>query len=374
MNRYTLTTAFCLVLAVGSARSQSDFTKSFKVFKAVAPGVDFFALARNEVTPFEKPVNEARKRLATFLGDDLAKGAIVICSNPAQRDTVTEIRLLRMGYKWALILMTPEATLAQRVAQFKAQGADIPPQIKEQMTNPEMMASQMSRLVSNTVQRMCFSALTTTMAPEKEFRPSRYDEVGRSPLSDWIDIGLVAYAIGEPMNLRNLQDRTDEAFPLEDVMSMSRPFVAPETQGGGGGMRGGPGGNPGGANRGGQGGVPPGASAAGGGGGQGGGAGRGAGGGRGREMPKEQVDRMLFDAQSSTFFFYLIQKLGTEKVKGLVQANKDGKISRDFVTSKDMLGAEFDTIEPDWQTWMKAQQAPDSGPRNARPSGPPGNF
>jgi hypothetical protein len=220
------------------------------------------------------------------------------------------------------------------------------------------------------------------MAPDKEFRPSRYDEVGRSPLSDWIDIGLVAYAIGEPMNLRYLQDRMDEAFPLEDVMSMSRPFVAPESQGGGGGMRSGStGGNPnpgagaGGANRGGQGGSPDVRVVVGGGGAQSGG-GRGGGGGRGREMPKEQVDRMFFDAQSSTFFSYLIQKLGIDKVKGLVQANKDGKITHDLVMSKDLLGADYDTIEPDWQTWVKAQQAPDSGPRNApaKPSGPPGKF
>jgi len=152
-------------------------------------------------------------------------------------------------------------------------------------------------------------------------------------------------------------------------MSMSRPFVAPETLGSGGMRIGGPGGNSGGGDRGGQSGGPPGVSAT-------GGAGRGAGGGRGREMPKEQVDRMFFDAQSSTFFAYLIEKLGIEKVKGLVQANKDGKISRDLVTGKELLGADFDTIEPDWMKWMKALQPPDSGPRNApgRPSGPPENF
>ena len=369
MNRYTLTTALCLVLAMGSARAQTDFMKTFTAFKAVAPGVDFFAVSRKEVTPFEKPLIEARKRLAVFLGDDMSNGAIVICSDAALRDKVTEIRLLRMGYKWALILVTPEATLAQRVAQFKAQGVDIPPQIKEQMTNPEAMATQMSRLVSSTVQRVCFSTLTTTLAPEKQFSPSRYDDVSRSPLSDWIDIGIVGYAIGEPLNLRNLQDRLDEAFPLEDVMSMSRPFVAPESQGGGGGMRGGPGGG----NRGGQSGGPPGISPSGPG-GQGGGAARG-GGGRGREMPKEQVDRMLFDAQSSTFFAYLIEKLGVVKAKGLVQANKDGKISRDLVIGKEMLGVEFDTIEPDWTKWMKALQPPDSGRGNApgRLSAHPGN-
>jgi len=239
-------------------------------------------------------------------------------------------------------------------------------------------------MVTNTVQRVCFSTLTTTMAPEKNFSPSRFDDVGRSPLSDWIDIGIVSYAIGESMNLRNLQDRIDEAFPLEDVMSMSRPFVAPETQGGGGGgMRGGSGGNPSGnsGNRGGQSGGFPGMSAPGGPGGQGaqggqgGGAGRGAGGGRGREIPKEQLDRMLFDAQSSTFFAYLIEKLGIEKVKGLVQANKDGQNSHDLVTGKDMLGSDYDTIEPDWMKWIKTLQPPDSGRGNApgRPSVPPGN-
>ncbi len=369
MNRYTLTAAFWLVLAVAPVRSQSNFTNSFKVFKDVAPGVDFFAANRNLITPFEKPLQEARKRLAVFLGNDLAKGAVVVCSTAAQRDTVTEMRLIRMGYKWAVIQMTPEATLEQRMAQFRAQGAEIPPQLKDQLNNPEMRANQLNRLVTATVQRMCYSTLTTTMSPEKEFRASRYDEVGRSPLSDWIDIGLVAYGIGEPMNLRTLQDRLDEAFPLEDVMSMSRPFVAPESQGGGG-MRGGGGGSD---NRGGQGGGPPEARVVmgGGGGSQPGGGRQGAGGGRGREIPKEQLDRMFFDAQASTFFFYLVQKLGVDKVRGLVQANKEGKISRDLVTSKDLLGADFDAIEPEWQTWMKAQQAQDAGPRGGRPGGPP---
>jgi hypothetical protein len=385
MKRYILTAAIFFVCASGTARSQTvTFQNSFQTFKNLVPGVDFFAASRKDFAPFEKPLIDARKKLAVFLGEDMAQGAVVICTTAAQRDTVTETRLLRLGYKWAIIQMTPDAVIQQQLDQAKVKLSDLPAQIRERIDNPETKATQAARMVTTTVQRMCYSILITTMAPEKEYRPSRYDDVGRSPLSDWLDIGVVTYAYGELSNLRYLQDRTEEAFPLEDVLSMSRPFVAPDS-GGQGGMNIARmlGGLAGGAARGGDGaggqGMQGAAGGTGGGGQRGAGAGPG-GGGRGgaggpggsRTVPKEQQDRMFFDAQGSTFFAYLVEKVGPEKVKAMIQANKEGQLTRDLVPQ--LLGGDMDTIEDQWQEWLKTQKAPEAGPRPGRQSAPPQNL
>jgi len=391
MTRYTLTAALFLVFAAGNARPQTvTFQNSFKTFKSIVPGVDFFVASRKEITPFEQPLSEARKKLAVFLGNDMAQGAVVICTTSAQRDTVTETRLLRMGYKWAIIQMTPDASIQQQLEQAKVKLSDLPAQIRERVDNPEMKAVQAARMVTTTVQRMCYSILITTLAPEKVYRPSRYDDVGRSPLSDWLDIGIVTYAYGELSNLRFLQDRMEEAFPLEDVLSMSRPFVAPDSgavmggmniarmlggispgAAGGGGAQSGQGAQmpPGmvGGNRGGTGASDPSAAGQ-----RGGGGGRGAGGGPGgRQIPKEQADRMFFDAQGSTFFAYLVEKQGADKVRAMILANKEGQLTRDLVPQ--LLGGDMDKIESDWQVWAKAQKAPEQGPRPGRQSAPPQN-
>jgi hypothetical protein len=385
MTRYTLTAALFVILAAGNARPQTvTFQNSFKTFKNIVPGVDFFVSSRNVIAPFEQPLTEARKKLAIFLGNDMAQGAVVICTTAAQRDTVTETRLLRMGYKWAIIQMTPDAAIQQQLDQAKVKLSDLPAQIRERIDNPEMKATQAARMVTTTVQRMCYSILITTMAPEKEFRPSRYDDVGRSPLSDWLDIGIVTYAYGELSNLRFLQDRMEEAFPLEDVLSMSRPFVAPDSSGGTGGvniarMLGGMAGS---GATGGQGlPVPPGMAGGNRGSGSdpaagqrsaGAGSGRGsAAGPGGRQIPKEQADRMFFDAQGSTFFTYMVEKLGAEKVKAMILANKEGQLTRDLVPP--LLGGDMDKIESAWQEWAKAQKAPEQGARPSRQSAPPQN-
>jgi hypothetical protein len=383
MTRYTLTTGILLILAAGNAVPQTvTFQNSFKTFKNIVPGIDFFAANRNEITPFEAPLIEARKRLAVFLGTDMTQGAIAICGTAAQRDTVTETRLLRLGYKWAIIYTTPDAAIQQQLAQAKVKLSDLPAQIRERIDNPETKAAQAARMLTNTVQRMCYSILITTMAPEKEFRPSRYDDVGRSPLSDWLDIGIVTYAFAELSNLRYLQDRMEEAFPLEDVLSMSRPFVATDTSGSAGGMNitrmlggvaaaggGGPQGMQGtpgtaGGTRGGSGGT--GSDPAG---GQRAAGGRGGAGGSGaRQIPKEQADRMFFDAQGSTFFACLVEKVGVDKIKAMIQANKEGKLTRDLIP--ELLGGDMDKIENGWQEWVKVQKAPAQG----RQSGPPQNL
>jgi hypothetical protein len=364
-----------LVLTAGFAQQQDSFTKNFRAFKDVVPGIDFYAAARNDVAPLEQPVREARERLSTFLGKDLTRGALVICSSLEQRDSVGEPRLLRMGYRWALIQLTPEVTNQQRLAQIKAQmGGMVPPELLARLQNPspDMRAAFLSRVVGSLVQKVANATLVTTLTPEREFRSSRLDDMGRSPLADWIDIGLLSYAAGTAPNLRFLQDRMEEAFPLEDVISMSRPFIVPNIDGGSGGggqMRivtaGGRG--PGGSQQAGPGEgrqtqmvVPGGGS----GGMRSGDRGGDSGGMRGGAMnlPKDVQDRMLFDAQASSFFSYLIQKVGIEKCKTLVRANRENQNARNLVLRPDMLGPDIDAIEKDWQDWLKKQK-PD-GPAN----------
>lgn len=83
------------------------------------------------------------------------------------------------------------------------------------------------------------------------------------------------------------------------------------------------------------------------------------GGGRGgRNMSKDEQDRMLFDGQASTLFAYLIEKIGVEKVKQLVKHTQDGKESREFLSQADVLGSDFSKIEENWANWVKALKPP----------------
>jgi hypothetical protein len=405
--------AFLSAISLVAAFGQEDsFSKNFKKFKDVIPGVDFFAGSRAELALFEKPIAEARQKLATFLGEDLAKGAIVICSKLEQKDSVNEIKVLRKGYRWVLIQLTPEASNQQMLANIKSRsGGQLPPGMLERLQNPspEMKAAGEGAMVSATARRFANAVISMTLAKDKEFRSSRLDDTGRSPLSDWLDIGLAAYASGSAnSNLRFLQDRTEEAFPLEDVLGMSRPFVAPEQ--GGGGMGGpmvvfrspagaepGPG-NAGRAPRSGGETPPPGAVIMRPGSTPGGGAEPAPGAGirtpdraarSGTEapptgavmtrgvpaaMPKEVQDRMMFDVQAAAFFNYLVQKAGTEKGKELVQWDREGKDPVEFVTRPDVFGPDLEKTEKEWQAWLKSQKAP--GPirimtGGPRPAGPP---
>ena len=405
--------AFSSAISLRAALPQEDsFSKNFKKFKDVISGVDFFAGNRAELAPFEKPIAEAREKLSAFLGDDLAKGAIVICSKLEQKDSVNEIKVLRMGYRWVLIQLTPEASNQEMLANLKSRsGGQLPPEMLERLQNPspEMKAAAQAGIVSTTTRRCANALISMSVAKDKEFRSSRLDDTGRSPLSDWLDIGLAAYASGTAnSNLRFLQDRMEEAFPLEDVLGMSRPFVAPGQAGGvtggpvvmfrpaGGAEPGPPGpgaGAPGGAPRsGGE--VPPPSevivrrgSAPGGGSERSPGAGIGpqertprsgaeapppGAGTRGSPtpagMPKEVQDRMLFDAQAAAFFNYLIQKTGVEKGKELVEWDQAGKDPVEFVTRPDVFGPDLEKTEKEWQVWLKSQKAP--GPMRIMTGGP----
>jgi hypothetical protein len=332
-----------VALAASPSAAQDTATiKGFTRFKEPVRGIDFFAASRQLVTPFEKPLAEARQRLASLLGADLPAGAIFICSTLQQKDAVWEPRILKMGYKWVLTSLTPEARAEEMLARMKSQmGDQLTPEILERIRSragdPQGPAA--AGMVRTTVREMALATLQAAFAPEREFRASRLDDVARSPLPDWLDIGIASYAAAGGAGVAFLQQRIEEAFPLEDVLGMSRPFVAPSASGGGGGgmvIR--------------MGGAPPDGA------GPPGGSGTRAGGGA-RELSKDQQDRMLFDGQASTFFNYLVEKLGIEKVGQLIRFSRDGKPSRDWITAPEALGPAFDKIESDWMAWVKAQKA-----------------
>ena len=65
---------------------------------------------------------------------------------------------------------------------------------------------------------------------------------------------------------------------------------------------------------------------------------------------------MLFDGQSSTFFTFIIEKVGIEKVKDLIKAVQGGIEGRDVVARPDMLGDDFGKIEDEWIEFVENQK------------------
>jgi hypothetical protein len=219
---------------------------------------------------------------------------------------------------------------------------------------------QEARAAVTLATQSCYATLMTTLNSEKPYRTSRVEDVSRSPLVDWIDIALTAYATDTTgTNLRFMQDRLDETFPIDDVLIMSRPFVANLESfgiggagGGGGGERGQGGAGAAMFTMGGAPGASPLSSIMGGTGERGGGR------GAGRVLPKDVQDRMMFDAQAASFFNYLMEKLGAEKVKDIIQQNVKGVESLKVVQG--LLGNDMAKVEKDWVAWMKEQKLPEN--------------
>jgi len=357
--RAALSWAFLLLSLCSSAFAlQDESFKDFNRFKGTVPGVDFFASNRGVVTPFEKPIAETRERLANLLGQNPPPGAIFVCSSLAQKDAVYEPRALKMGYNWILSVLTPEARTDEMMARLKQSGVELTPERLERMRsrNTEMRPMLEAGLARQAARQMVFAVLQTTLAPDKEYRLSRVDDMGRSPLPDWLDIGVASYASGGGTNVGFLQQHLEEVFPLEDMLTMSRPFVAPGSDVGGGPMvirmerpGGGSGGSAGGdqvvAPGGAQGGAPGGAQ---------GGAGMRMGGPR--SLPKDQQDRMMFDGQAATFFTFLLEKAGIDKLKEVLAAAREGKDALAAIKAIPALGTDLDKVEEEWTNWVKTQK------------------
>ncbi len=393
IQRLASAAVFLTLFAGLSLAQENPFSKNFKFFKKdVAPGIDYFAENQNDIEPYIKPVVEARAKIGDFLGKELSRGAIFVCSTVAQKDAVYDVKVFKSGYKWYLIQLTPEGQREERTARQQAgaaqrQAAAIAGQdqgggqdqagqrgggqrggqdqanqrgggqrggqdqgVRGGMGNPspEMRAAQEARAAGTLAMQMGYATLMTTLDDDLYYRVSRVEDVGKSPLVDWLDIGLVAYATGTSSTyLKFLQDNLESAFAIEDVLSMNRPFVVQQDSGSGAGAGGG---NPGMAMMGG------------GDRGQAGGGGRSgaAGGGRGNApLPKDVQDRQLFDGQAATFFNYLIEKVGIDKAKEVVRQNMQGKQAITVVES--FLGSNFDKVDSDWQAWVKTLKTPDTG-------------
>jgi hypothetical protein len=408
IQRLISATLFLSFFACFGLAQDNPFPK-FKVFREAVPGIDFYADQKTEVDPFIKPLADARGKMASFLGDDIAKGAIFICSTLAQKDSIYDQRIFKF-YKWYLIQLTAEAQREERLARSQAAAAAAAAQggqsgqggRSEQagqsgrtgrgeqsgqggrgeqggrqggtpggMQSPEFRAMAEARAAAQLASQMGYAILMSSLDNEKPYRPSRLDDMSRSPFNDWLDIALVAHATGTAQGaFRVLQERVDDCFPLDDVLSMSRPFVAQTTDsgssgggGGGGGMGAGPvmltGAGPGGGTTSGTVAINTGVGggdrgSAGQAGGRSGSVGQGGGRGGSRVLSKDVVDRMVFDAQATAFFAYLIEKVGIEKVKDLVQQQR--KKTESLAVVQTLLGPDADKTEMEFMDWVKTQK------------------
>ncbi len=370
-------TVLTLIAALGTLPAnaqQAGRYKNFTKFGQPEAGIDFYASSRRLISPFEKPAAETMEKLKTLLGQNLPKGAIFICSTLEQKDSIYEPQILKMGYGWTLTATTADIRTQEMLARIKSQmGGEVPAEILDRIRNqpPGMAADFEKQMVSSTVQQIAYAVLQSALGKNLQYRSSRLDDMGKSPLPDWMDIGVAAYASGSSPNIGFLQQNMEQTFSLEDIISMSRPFVAStagQRSGGGGGRpTGGSSGNGGGGSGGmmgpgGDQGFPP----AGTGGARGSGGFGNPGGQRGgaqRTLSKDEQDRMLFDAQAGTFFAFLREKVGMEKVRELMRQAIEGKESREFIMQPDVLGPDFGKTEESWAAWVKAQK-PD------RPAGP----
>lgn len=363
---------FALIVGVGDAAAQEAVSfKKFSSFRNLVPGIDFFASNRQLVKPFEKPTADTMARLQSLFSEELPRGAIFICSNLEQKDSVYEPKVLKSGYGWTLTIVTAEVMMQERMERMKSQmGGEIPAEILDRINNmpPEMKSMAENQMVDSTKQQIAHAVLWALLNPGSRFRSTRLDDMGKSPLPDWLDIGIASYASNASPNLTFLRENMDQTFPLEDIFLMSRPFVASSMGQSSGGSFGGGGmprfGGSGGPSGGFSGGPPAGFGSRGSGGmggmsgmsgmgGMSGGSSRGNRGGQ-RTMPKDEQDRLLFDTQSSTFFLFMIEQVGVETMQMLIQRVKEGEDGWKLITQPDFLGADLDKIDSDWAEWVQS--------------------
>lgn len=358
---------------------------SLQEFKGLVPGVDLFSSRRESLTPFIKPLTEGLKTLRELIGEELPKGAFIICNTAAEKDSVSDERYLRRGYKWVITELTPEATRQQMIERIKARisaqggpGASIPPEFLARFTNPDPKETEriLARMASTVVRKASYAAVSTLLQPEKLYRNSRVEDVSRSPLDDWLDIGIAGH-ISKSWDsaIPWVKQRAEELYSLEDLFQMNQPFVVASSGSGSGSRSGNGSGARGNGSSGGGAvvvmggsatagaGVSPMAAPSGASGGSGGtrtfsmgapGSGPG-----GRQMSQETIDRMNFDNQSTLVFHYCMEKLGQDKVKTLIKMSREKQDIRAALEKPDFFGKSLLVVEKDWMEWVKTQKGPE---------------
>ena len=371
------------VFSANFANAQNVSFKNFMSFPDIVPGtVDYFASNRETIAPYEDATKTAIDRVKYLLGDEIPKGAIFICTNQAQVDSLYEPVVIRQGYSWVLISTTPEVRIKTQLDDIQARMGDMIPEEFLQRINSQLSSAKSDvdpQTIRNMARNIAFAILQVITSNEYfQFRSSRVDDVGKSALQDWLDIGIGAYVSGDKSSVGYLQENIDMMFPMDDVIFMSRPFVASSTTGG---NRGGDGqgiaqifqqidsqemaqimqqmggqmskmrpGSDGGGFPGGQRGQgkpkskPEGAE-------------------QQRVLPKDEQDRLLFDGQAISFFDYFLEKFGIEKVRELIQFSRDGNESWDFVSRPDVMGRDFSKVESDWIEWLMKQKVSEAKPK-----------
>ena len=363
MGKFPLPALFVLLIAVlGTAAANAQDAVSFKnftTFQNIVPGVDFFASNRQTITPYETAAAEAILKLKELFDEDLPKGAIFICSNLAQKDSLYEPIVLKRGYKWVLIAETPEVRMQEAMERIRARiGDNIPEEFRNRLSSPPQdMLENAESQAAGTMARDIGYAVLQAMINEEGFnyRSSRVGDVGKSPLPDWLDVSIAAHVSNsKDAAVRYMRINIDQTFPIEDIITMSRPFVNSLTEQGsgrGGGGQGMPqmegGGFPGGGGGMGQG-RPKAKS----------GDGSNNGGPPQRELSKAERDQMLFDGQAITFFDFYLEKFGIGKMKDLIQFVRHGRETADYVIRPDVFGGNLIKIETDWTEWLNAQPMP----------------
>ena len=408
---------------VNSADAQTVSFRNFSTFQDVVSGVDFFASTRQMVSPYENTATDAIAKLKHLLGEDLPRGAIFICSTLAQKDSLYEPVVMRQGYSWMLVITTQEARMEEQMERRRGQMgnmgdmgnmANIPDAIRQLMNDPDAIRQFMNdpdainrlpenirqlagtvpremmdnmdrqggqQRVSGTLAKDIAFAVTQVMMSDENFqyRSSRVDDVGRSPLQDWMDIGIGAYVGGDKSSITYLRENLDMMFPIEDVLFMARPFVGTGLNGQ---QRGGPGGGEG-FPGGGEGFFPGGGAGFPGGGQQGGGTAKSKQGGQisakgkpsggspkgkpsgesQRTLPKDEQDRLLFDGQAISFFDYFLERFGIEKLRELIAFVRDKNESYEFVVKPEVLGSDASKIEATWLEWLNKQPLSEVRPK-----------
>lgn len=353
---FLITFIFCWIGSPAWALQKENlFSRDFELIHGAVPGIDFLVTERSEVAELKEPVQRVRERLQLLLGPNLPEGAVFICSSSEQRDAVYEPRALRMGYRWVVMTLNPEAGARETIERMKARfGGDIPADRLERIRS--RASSMQGRMVERTLLEISFAILTTT-EEGRSFRYSRVEDMNRSSLSDWLDIGVSFYAANAvESQLFYLQRRTGEMFSIEDILTMSRPFVVPATalgEASSGGPRMAPGGGSAGPPDGGVPGPPrtgpPDSSS----------------------IPKDVRDRSMFDAEAAALFAYLVDKVGLDKAKELVERNRAGEECDAVVHEAGFLGPDIEAIEKDWLSWIAARGGPGEGFRGRPQQGQP---